>query len=401
MNCEEIQAQLSDYLDRSLGAAPMALIEEHLVTCPPCRREAELLGESIRQVATLPVMEPPLGFTQRVMAQVRQTETPAGFWQRLFLPLQVKIPIQATALVMIGVLGIYLLQKEEPHKQLTPALDTTATDAVKQESAALTTSEATLLAKRSVEQSISPRKVESTAAPLVAQQSATRRKRTVAAENQAPVSTGGFPLASAPASPAAAPSASGLSLEGRASASPAAPEPKRRGAAVISGTPVASPAPGQSGSSSVSFSLPSEADSGAFRSAPTAIEPFADYELVLRRHGSGPAERPGEAGRAPQRLESTRTSADHPSTARAIDRLMAAIPDHSRPQTIWITVPKDQYEQFKKELQTLGTMESETRVPLLRDQAASQADGHIRVKLTALPAADKPSLNQPSPDYSR
>jgi len=100
-------------------------------------------------------------------------------------------------------------------------------------------------------------------------------------------------------------------------------------------------------------------------------------------------------------LESTRTSADHPSTARAIDRLMAAIPDRTRPQTIWITVPKDQYEQFKKELQTLGTMESETRVPLLRDQAASQADGHIRVKLTALPAVDKPSLNQPNPDYSR
>jgi hypothetical protein len=100
-------------------------------------------------------------------------------------------------------------------------------------------------------------------------------------------------------------------------------------------------------------------------------------------------------------LEPAGASAEHPSTARAIDRLMAAIPDHTRPQTIWITVPKDQYEQFKKELQTLGNMESETRVPMLRDQSASQADGHIRVKLTALPAADKPAANQPNPDYSR
>ena len=56
MNCDEIQAQLSEYLDRSLGAAPMALVEEHLAACPSCREETELLSETISQVAVLPTV---------------------------------------------------------------------------------------------------------------------------------------------------------------------------------------------------------------------------------------------------------------------------------------------------------------------------------------------------------
>ena len=135
MNCDEIQAQLSEYLDRSLGAAPMALVEEHLAACPPCREETELLSEAIGQVAALPSVEPPLGFTQRVMAYVREIEPQPGLWHRLFLPLRQKLPVQATALVMLGILGAYLLQKEETHKQLTAIQPAQVTDGIKQDSA--------------------------------------------------------------------------------------------------------------------------------------------------------------------------------------------------------------------------------------------------------------------------
>jgi len=135
MNCDEIQAQLSEYLDRSLGAAPMALVEEHLAACPPCREETELLSEAIGQVAALPSVEPPLGFIQRVMAHVREIEPQPGLWQRLFLPLRQKLPVQATALVMLGILGAYLLQKEETHKQLTAIQLPQVIDGIKQDSA--------------------------------------------------------------------------------------------------------------------------------------------------------------------------------------------------------------------------------------------------------------------------
>jgi hypothetical protein len=74
---------------------------------------------------------------------------------------------------------------------------------------------------------------------------------------------------------------------------------------------------------------------------------------------------------------------------------MAAIPDHTRPQTIWINVPETQYEEFKQELFKLGIIEAESRVPMLREQA-SQADGQIRVKLTALPHGEAAAPNRPA-----
>jgi hypothetical protein len=131
----------------------------------------------------------------------------------------------------------------------------------------------------------------------------------------------------------------------------------------------------------------SGSDIPALRPSPPAIEPFADLELVLRRHtapanidSSGPVHKAdlGQAG------------------ARPIERLMAAIPDHTRPQTIWINVPENQYEYFKNELYIIGSIESESRVPMLREQPIGHADGQIRVKLTALPAAETATPNPPT-----
>jgi hypothetical protein len=92
----------------------------------------------------------------------------------------------------------------------------------------------------------------------------------------------------------------------------------------------------------------------------------------------------------------SQAASERPATPRAIDRLMAAIPDHARPQTIWVTVPKNQYEQFKKDLDALGTIESEIHVPLLGDQTSAQIDGQIRVRLTAMPEADRLTPTPPA-----
>jgi hypothetical protein len=97
-----------------------------------------------------------------------------------------------------------------------------------------------------------------------------------------------------------------------------------------------------------------------------------------------------------RKAEAGKAAAERTSSPRPIDRLMAAIPDHARPQTIWVNVPTEQYEQFKKELQALGIIESEIRVPLLRDQTAAHGDGQVRVRLTALPTADNSTPHAPT-----
>ncbi|MGH7929885.1 MAG: hypothetical protein ACREQV_19050, partial [Candidatus Binatia bacterium] len=154
---------------------------------------------------------------------------------------------------------------------------------------------------------------------------------------------------------------------------------------VISGIPVVTGGP-QPGSGATTFAEPA---------TPPTIVPFADLELIVRRHTTAVA---GGAPDAIHRAEANQATPERAqaSAARPIERLMAAIPDHTRPQTIWVNVPENQYEEFKRELYALGTIESETRVPLLRDQGASH-DGHVRVKLTALPAGESAPAN-PTPD---
>ena len=376
MNCQEVQAQLPDYADLSLSAAQLVLVAEHFAACAPCREEAELLNESIRQVAALPALETPLGFTQRVMSHVREIETQPSFWQRFLIPLSGKIPLQATALVIVGFVGIYLLQKEEPQLRLPPATETTiADDALQQDSAPAPKGDYNAPEKAPIAQTESPlaRSATQTAVPAQRAQSGATQERRRPAENPANSATGNLPRHSFSASPTV--------------------EPTVRATPVISGTPVFSGGALQPGSSAPTLPFPADAESVSSRAAPPAIEPFADFEVIVRRHTTPPTERRGDAAAVLRKAEISQNVADRPVAPRPIDRLMAAIPDHTRPQTIWINVLENQYEEFKKELQALGIIESETRVPLLRDHAAGRADGHLRVKLTALPAGETATPN--------
>jgi hypothetical protein len=114
MNCDQVQARLSEYLEKSLERAVHETVESHLSSCPRCQAEAETLAESVRSVADLPSVEPPLGFSQRVMTRVREEAERPHIWHRLFLPIRVKIPIHATALLLVGGFAVYLYQASQP-----------------------------------------------------------------------------------------------------------------------------------------------------------------------------------------------------------------------------------------------------------------------------------------------
>ena len=122
MNCAEVQKYLSDFLDKSLDIEHTREIEDHLAACSLCSEEMASLAECHRLVSGLAAVEPPVGFTTRVMVEVRKAANPPGLWQRLFLPLQIKIPLQATAVVLIGVLATYIYQKESLQRESVVAV---------------------------------------------------------------------------------------------------------------------------------------------------------------------------------------------------------------------------------------------------------------------------------------
>jgi hypothetical protein len=113
MTCEEVKALLTDYLDKTLDTATTTRVATHLISCAPCGALAGDLTDCIREISALPTLDPPLGFAQRVMAHVRELEPKRPLWQRLLSPLTAKIPLPATAAVMIGILGLFLYQRDD------------------------------------------------------------------------------------------------------------------------------------------------------------------------------------------------------------------------------------------------------------------------------------------------
>ncbi len=114
MNCDRIQEKLSLYLEGGLEPSQESAVIDHLSSCAACLGEAERLKQTIRSVAELREVEPPPGFSEKVMARVRDEARRPGIWERIFFPLWTKIPIQAAALVLVAVFAAYLYEANQP-----------------------------------------------------------------------------------------------------------------------------------------------------------------------------------------------------------------------------------------------------------------------------------------------
>ncbi len=371
MNCEEIQTGLSEYLDQSLDAISTKSIEVHLATCSRCRIEADSLAECIQQVMALPIIDPPLGFTQRVMTHIREIESQPTIWQRLFLPLRVKIPLQATAVVLIGALAVVLSQKESqlkkpdfsepPASTITPAAPSekireqrkdsaiVAERFVKNENPAKPTAKPPAdLAKQATEE-VYPDKA---AAPAVVQQTQ-------------------------PAAPTAAKLAGESRLEDKKEAPRRPPVPAQE----VSTSGEALRSRGDTfglGAAAGALRQPS-LRSGSFlaeRSLSPLSEPSADVEFVVRRR---PRERPD------QKETGGSDSAQSPVFKRAAPA--------SQPSSIieirWFTVPVDRFEQFRKELTAEATIESERTPGVIENDLAQKIGRELLIKVNIVSPSDR------------
>jgi anti-sigma factor (TIGR02949 family) len=77
MRCEDIRGKLQEYLDGELVSEESRAVKAHLAACSACREDLRLLRQVNDGLATLPVLEEPVNFTARVMAQISPTSLPA------------------------------------------------------------------------------------------------------------------------------------------------------------------------------------------------------------------------------------------------------------------------------------------------------------------------------------
>lgn len=120
--CKDIKDSLPLYLDDSLSGADKKAVEEHLKACPQCTKELTLLSKAQTLVNNLDMVDPPPWFKQKIMARVREEAEEKSFIQKLFYPLQIKIPVQIFATICIAVLAVYIYRSgEEQTKEVIPS----------------------------------------------------------------------------------------------------------------------------------------------------------------------------------------------------------------------------------------------------------------------------------------
>jgi TolA-binding protein len=122
MTCIEARATFSDLYDGALTGASLAALNHHLEACAACRAEWTSFQRTTQAVTALGGAEPSPGFAARVRQRVG--EPPWWRWviQWLFVPLRVKLPIQAVALVLLAFAGILFYQRSpELRREVEPS----------------------------------------------------------------------------------------------------------------------------------------------------------------------------------------------------------------------------------------------------------------------------------------
>ena len=128
---EEIRSMLSAMAGGDLSKTDQELLEQHLAECQSCRNELSQLQVVVEAVRSTPELEPPPWLASRIMARVQEESDSRKSWfGRLFLPLQIKLPLEALALVMICVTTWYVMQdieRSQQRSQVDPSAQAPAT----------------------------------------------------------------------------------------------------------------------------------------------------------------------------------------------------------------------------------------------------------------------------------
>jgi hypothetical protein len=133
MVCKHIEQKLPAYLEDALPPQEKGLVEEHLASCPQCKKAMENLEKTEKLIREMDEVEPPPWFTQKIMSRVREeTQQKESIFRKFFYPLHIKIPIQALATVLIAVLAIQIYRVGEPDMKVIVAPPLTVFEARKE-----------------------------------------------------------------------------------------------------------------------------------------------------------------------------------------------------------------------------------------------------------------------------
>jgi hypothetical protein len=331
MTCHDTRESLSAFLDEALAPEERREVAAHLESCADCRRELARLEQTVALLRRVEPARAPVGFVDRVTEAAR----PRPWYRRaagaIFVPFAVKLPAEATALVMVALLAVYVFER-------TPVLQESA----RQEPPALETMHEKVAGPARVEPS-PPRSAES---PAIA------RKR-----EQDRRDTGGTAPGLAPPAPASP----------KPDAAPAPPLPTPRSETTPAPSAPAPPAPA---GARVGGELAKEAESRRAENRQPPTESSADAA-----RGAAPASRLAAKRAAPGDVVAGITVRDRDAAERDLSDLVARVGGRETGRrreeeatVVEAIVPQARYAEFTQGLARLGAWRVEAERPDLPAQ---------------------------------
>ena len=409
MNCVEAEKSLAALLDDSLDPERLREIKDHLNACSRCSEELTGLAESQLLVQGLPPVEPPLGFTTRVMAEVRETAHRPTLSQRLFLSIPTKLPLQATAVVLISVLAAYLYQKESRYRQPARTAPPASSFETREETDRPPSSPVQAPAVESKmkvpdetgaqgqrEKRLSPpEQPRSLSEPQ--EQNKNIDGINSGAAGMAPTQDHGSPDALTPPQPNEKSSATDEAASARLEQS------LPSGRAQAKGVPPPGPPPGNdtalrdatpAGKSPAAGELREKRAASSLDALSSGVTLSSDHELTLRLKESVRDDKNTAALPQLERFLAEPQLSKSRAEFKDLDQARQRAIKTGEPQTVWATIASGQYDGFKKELAGFGNIESELPPPAPEKNDVSNSSNQLRIKLNILPPL--PSAEPPS-----
>jgi uncharacterized membrane protein len=130
MDCPRSQELLSDHVEGTLHVILRAELDAHLATCGECQSLREAVAEVVEALHAFPVLEPPVGLIERVVAATRSlprgrpAPRPVIVRPAIVMPAWMQAAAAGFALVLLGVM-LMVVGPEASGRAATQLVDRT------------------------------------------------------------------------------------------------------------------------------------------------------------------------------------------------------------------------------------------------------------------------------------
>jgi hypothetical protein len=358
MTCHEARELFSARFDDRLASDDAARLATHLAGCDDCRLEWARFERVVSLVQAVEPSRAPAGFVDRVLEAARPVPWPLRLLRQVFTPMQVKLPLEAAALLLVGGLAVMTFQRS-PEMQRVARQDS--------ESPAAPTAPAQGSDTPAAPQATSPQVASPPpSAPAVGSQDASRPASP--AESQAPRRDAPLPDRIARSEPTPAPPPAPQSDRARptAPAAPSAPAPPSIPQTAIARSPAPQPAPA---------APPAPAPQPAPAARPSVVQELrrdtidsGRRESAAKSAAAPPAAAPLAARARPPApdVSTWLTVADRAAALTALAETVTrfggretARRAEGRADIVEVTIPRDVYDAFIREVSRLGGFAAE------------------------------------------